>query len=255
MISKSVIKHVRALHLKKFREETGFFVVEGPKIIFELLRSKGWRVTNIYALPSWLPPAGIALPEITVVSEKELDQLSALKHPNKVLAVVEIPDIIQRKCDPPNSGLFLLLDHIQDPGNLGTIIRIADWFGLAGIFCSNDTVDCFNSKVVQASMGSIFRVPVVYCSLSELLIKNAEGPKLPVFGTQLDGQSIYKADIHTNAFIIMSNEGRGLNPVLKPFVNKGLLIPSKSNGNDSAESLNVAVATGIVCAEFARKMP
>lgn len=253
MISKAVIKQVRALHLKKFREETGFFLVEGPKMVSELLRAKGWSVTDIYALSSWSPPSDVFVPEITEVSEGELNQISTLKHPNKVLAVVEIPKSGPQMHLAPEAGLFLLVDHIQDPGNLGTIVRIADWFGISGLFCSTDTVDCFSSKVVQASMGSIFRVPIVYTSLSDLLIKNSEGAKIPVYATQLDGDNIFKADLSPNAFIIMGNEGRGLNGMLQPFVNKSLLIPSKSNGNDSAESLNVAVATGIVCAEFIRR--
>lgn len=250
MISKAVIKQVRALHLKKFREQSGLFLVEGPKIVHELLRSEGWKVSDLFALPSWTPPPGPALPNINIVSEKELEQLSGLQHPNKVLAIVEIPKSLHQISNIPSEGLYLVLDQIQDPGNLGTIIRIADWFGISGLFCSADTVDCFNSKVVQASMGSIFRIPVHYGSLPDLLVKNSEGPKLPVFGTHLNGDNIFQANLSDKGLIIMGNEGRGVNPLLKPFINKSLLIPSKSICGDGADSLNVAIATGIVCAEF-----
>lgn len=253
MLSKAVIKHLRALQLKKFRDASGLFLVEGPKLVNELLLSTGWKVDQLFALADWRPPAGVVIPEITWVTANELEQISAHPQPNRVVAVVAMPPAIHMPAAVPSSGLFLLLDQIQDPGNLGTIIRTADWFGLTGLFCSQDTADCFNPKVVQSSMGSLFRIPVHYGSLTDVLVKNAQGPQLPVYATQLDGSDIFQTTLSEQGYIILGNESRGVQPLLKPFVNKSLLIPSKSKDSAGAESLNVAMAAGIVCAEFFRR--
>lgn len=253
MLSKAVIKHLRALQLKKFRDESGLFLVEGPKLVKELLLSPGWKVDQLYALPDWHPPSDVPIPEIIPVTEKELEQISIHPQPNRVIAVAAIPPVIRLPAEVPSSGLYLLLDQIQDPGNLGTIIRTADWFGLAGLFCSQDTVDCFNPKVVQSSMGSLFRIPVHYGSLAGVLVKNTQGPQLPVYATQLDGSDIFQTSLSESGLIILGNESRGIHPLLKPFVNRSLLIPSKSKDSAGAESLNVATAAGIVCAEFFRR--
>lgn len=254
MLSKPVIKQLRSLHLKKFRDEQRLFLVEGPKMVGELLSNRLWKVKEIFALPEWKKPADILPCPVTMVSEKELDQISALQQPNRVVALVEMPEDVRKPVKAPESGLFLLLDQIQDPGNLGTIIRIADWFGISDVFCSPDTVDCFNPKVIQSTMGSLFRVHVHYLPLTDLLVKNTQSAHLPVYATQLDGTDIYAEKLSDKGLIILGNESRGMNPVLKPFITKSLFIPSKSEGYAGAESLNVAVATGIVCAEFFRQV-
>jgi TrmH family RNA methyltransferase len=252
MLSKPVIKHLRSLHLKKFREEEKLLVVEGPKMVQELLKHPEWKVKTIYALPEW-HFAGVLPCDFFEVDERELSQISGLQTPNKVLAVVEYPSPVSPDKFQPLTGLHLLIDHVQDPGNLGTIIRLADWFGIDSVICSLDTVDCFNPKVIQSTMGSLFRVKVHYSSLTDVLIRNAGGPKLPVYATVLDGDNIYKSELSANGLIIMGNESRGVNPVLQPFISKGLLIPSKTKAGGTAESLNVAMAAGIVCAEFFRQ--
>lgn len=254
MLSKPVIKHLRSLHLKKFREEEGVFLVEGPKMVKELLLSHRWKVKELFALSDWRRPVDPLPCPLTEISEKELDQISVLQQPNKVVALVEMPVSMKNPVPAPTSGLFLLLDQIQDPGNLGTIIRIADWFGITDVFCSPDTVDCFNPKVIQSTMGSLFRVNVHYLPLADLLVKNSQSAHLPVYATLLDGEDIYSGKLSADGLIILGNESRGINPVLRPFITKSLFIPSKSSGYDGAESLNVAVATGIVCAEFFRQM-
>ena len=254
MLSKPVIKHLRSLHLKKFREEEGLFLVEGPKMVKEVMSNPDWMVKEVFATPEWKKPATTLPVRITEISAKELEQISALQQPNKVVALVEMPATVRKPVDAPLTGLFLLLDQIQDPGNLGTIIRIADWFGMSDVFCSPDTVDCFNPKVIQSTMGSLFRVKVHYLPLIDLLVKNSQAAQLPVYATQLDGSDIYTQKLERNGFIILGNESRGMNPVLRPFVTSSLFIPSNSKGYDGAESLNVAVATGIVCAEFFRQM-
>ncbi|MFN8153362.1 MAG: RNA methyltransferase [Bacteroidia bacterium] len=254
MLSKPVIKQLRSLHLKKFREEEGVFLVEGPKMVNEVLVSRKWNVRAIYALSSWKKPAGTLPCPVTEISEKELEQISSLQQPNKVVAVVDIPSDSKTPVTLPETGLFLLLDQIQDPGNLGTIIRIADWFGMKDVFCSPDTADCFNPKVIQSTMGSLFRVSVHYLPLTDLLVKNAKGHQLPVYATMLNGKDIYTEPLKRDGLIILGNESRGVNPVLLPFVTNTILIPSKSTDYTGAESLNVAVAAGIVCAEFFRQM-
>jgi RNA methyltransferase, TrmH family len=252
MLSKPVIKHLRSLQLKKFREEEKLFVVEGPKMVQELLNHREWKVKAVYALHDWHFSG--ALPcDFFEVDERELEQISGLQTPNKVLAVVEYPSPVSPDKFQPLTGLHLLIDQVQDPGNLGTIIRIADWFGIESVICSLDTVDCFNPKVIQSTMGSLFRVKTFYSSLTDVLIRNAGASRLPVYATLLDGDNIYQTELASNGLIIMGNESRGVNPVLHPFISKGLLIPSRSKSGGNAESLNVAMAAGIVCAEFFRQ--
>lgn len=253
MLSKPVIKHLRSLHLKKFREEEGLFLVEGPKMVGELLASGKWSVKGLFALPAWHHPEMDVKCPVTEISEKDLEQISSLKQPNKVVALVEMPSRLKMPVEAPSAGIHLLLDQIQDPGNLGTIIRIADWFGITDVYCSPDTVDCFNPKVIQSTMGSLFRVNVHYLPLTDLLVKNTQQHHLPVYATLLDGKNIYKEELTPGGLIILGNESRGMNPVLRPFISNGLSIPGKSTSYTGAESLNVAVAAGIVCAEFFRR--
>jgi len=252
MASRSIISLVRSLHQRKFRDQEGCFIVEGPKLIQELFNSS-FIILHVFALKTWDLPLFFKDIPVEFITDKELEQMSALQTPNKVLAVVKNPESASFQI--PSSGFHLLIDQIQDPGNLGTIIRIADWFGFQSIICSSDTVECYNPKVVQATMGSIFRIPVYYHSLSDLLIKNALGSKIPVYATLLEGESLYNQTLTPNALIIMGNESRGMSPILLPFVSRAIRIPEGKKNAPVAESLNVGIAAGIICAEFCRQFP
>lgn len=252
MASRSTIRFLRSLQQKKFRQEEQAFLVEGPKLVDELLRSD-FNIELIAATDAWSAPSSLdqSIP-IEWVSEKEMEQVSGMQTPNKVLAVATLP-VYPHEVSTQQSGLSLLIDQLQDPGNLGTIIRIADWFGINRIICSPDTVDAFNPKVVQASMGSVFRMKVHYQSLTDTLIRNASGAKRPVYAALLSGNDIYSAELSDEAMIIMGNESRGVSPLLQPFITAAIRIPAAAAAG--AESLNVSVATGITCAEFRRRFP
>jgi TrmH family RNA methyltransferase len=250
MASKSTISYLRSLQQKKFRNEEGVFIVEGPKMVSEVLKSD-FKVRQLYATSNWIPDIHTSLPT-EIISDAEMERISGLQTPNKVLAVVEMP-ALEGPVDLLAQGLHLLLDQIQDPGNLGTIIRIADWFGVSSVICSPDTADVFNPKVIQASMGSVFNVKVHYTSLADVLLKNTDGNKWPVYATLLSGENIYNADMADSCFVILGNESRGVNPILNAFITQGIQIPRPINKQSKAESLNVAVAAGIVCSEYCRK--
>jgi TrmH family RNA methyltransferase len=196
----------------------------------------------VYATTDYKRPNNVDCVEITA---DELRKLSFLQHPQQVLAVFYMPRLNEI---PEPQGLCLALDGVQDPGNLGTIIRIADWFGIETIYCSQDTADAWNPKVVQATMGSIARVNIVYTQLKELLKKSS----LPIYGTLLDGENVYSKNLSADGIIVMGNEGNGISADVREIVTEKLLIPSYRNG-DTAESLNVAIATAIICAEFRRR--
>ena len=237
MISKNQIKFVRQLEQKKYRKKEGLFVAEGPKVVGDLLRA-GFNAQEIYATKEW-NSNGKRVQEVT---EEELRKVSFLQHPQQVLALFEIPSAKLSS----DSALSLALDDVQDPGNLGTIIRIADWFGISTIYCSENTVDAWSPKVVQATMGSIARVNIVYTDLKELIL-NAT---VPVYGTLLDGQNIYTQELSQDGIIVMGNEGNGISQAIRPLINRKLLIPQFHKG---PESLNVAIATAITCSEFRRR--
>ena len=237
MISKNQIKFVRQLEQKKYRKKEGLFVAEGPKVVGDLLRA-GFNTQEIYATKEW-NSNGKRVQEVT---DEELRKVSFLQHPQQVLALFEIPSAKLSS----DSALSLALDDVQDPGNLGTIIRIADWFGISTIYCSENTVDAWSPKVVQATMGSIARVNIVYTDLKEL-IQNAT---VPVYGTLLDGQNIYTQELSQDGIIVMGNEGNGISQAMRPLINRKLLIPQFHEG---PESLNVAIATAITCSEFRRR--
>jgi TrmH family RNA methyltransferase len=251
MLSKALIKQLRSLQMKKFRDIEQLFVVEGPKMLAELANSPQWKIEHIYSTDELLISSLNASLPFTIINEKELEQISGLSTPNKVLATVKY-----RSSEPDNlnihSGFYLLLDKIQDPGNLGTIIRIADWFGVDGIVCSMDTADYYNPKVIQSSMGSVFRVPVSYEDLSKVLEQNLKTAKLPVFAAMLEGDSLYQTSINKNAFLLMGNESNGVNQDLNRFITNKIHIPSGKLSGQAAESLNVAIATAIICSEWAR---
>ena len=243
MVSKNEMKLVRQLEMKKYRQKTGLFVAEGPKVVGDLLKC-GFQPRLFFATSEY----GGSLPtNARTVGADELQRLSFLQHPQQVLAVFQLP--VQEHVPAP-CGLCLALDGVQDPGNLGTIIRIADWFGIKVIYCSRDTVDAWNPKVVQATMGSIARVNIIYLNLSQFIDKLP--PNYPVYGTLLDGEDIYTQPLTPHGLIVMGNEGNGISQEIRSRVNHRLLIPSYRT-DDTADSLNVAIATAITCAEFRRR--
>jgi TrmH family RNA methyltransferase len=237
MISKNQIKYIRQLELKKFRKREGIFVAEGPKVVGDLLRAD-FQPCQLFATADWNDSDY----EIVEVTDDELRKISFLQHPQQVLGVFRIKNTV----DIEPSPLRLALDGVQDPGNLGTIIRIADWFGFTTIYCSEDTVDAWNPKVVQATMGSIARVNIIYTDLKEL-IQTAE---MPVYGTLLDGDNIYEQPLSSKGIVVMGNEGNGISEPIRQLITQRLLIPQFHEG---PESLNVAIATAITCSEFKRR--
>jgi TrmH family RNA methyltransferase len=239
MLSKNQIKLIRSLELKKNRKRENLFVAEGPKVVGDLLKA-GFLPHSIF---STKPHDNAQL-----ITDDELRRISFLQHPQEVLALFEISPTSSLQLPP--SSLSLALDGIQDPGNLGTIIRLADWFGIDQIVCSEDTVDAWNPKVVQATMGSIARVNINYINLLRYL--DAMPADTPVYGTLLDGENIYHQPLTPHGVIVMGNEGNGISPEVRARVTHRLLIPSYRSV-DTAESLNVAIATAITCAEFRRR--
>ena len=243
MISKNQIKLIRSLEQKKNRRREGLFVAEGPKVVGDLLRA-GYQPHSIFSTTDY--------PEAQLVTDEELRRVSFLQHPQEVLAVMHLPT--QQSPTPPDDidQLSLALDGVQDPGNLGTIIRIADWFGIDTIYCSADTADAYNPKVVQATMGSISHVHIIYCDLAKILRE----VQCPVYGTLLDGKNLYQEELSANGIIVMGNEGNGISDEIRQLVNRRLLIPNyHKTGEETAESLNVAIATAVTCAEFRRRYP
>ncbi len=247
-ISNNEIKYLRSLSQKKFRDEYGVFVVEGEKMVAEALKS-GFEVEKVWSESE--------------IGSDAMARISSLASPSPVLAVVKKPGNVRLEDENGVAGvlgphgLFLALDTIRDPGNLGTIIRIADWFGLDGIFAAPDTVELFNPKVVQATMGAIFRVRFHYCDLHLLAdAVGSAGGKL--FGTFLDGQNIYERPLSTGmespTVIVIGNESNGISPQLGARITERLFIPSYPAGVTTSESLNAAVATAITVAEFRRRM-
>ena len=233
-LSKIKIKWIRSLRQKKSRQKEGFFVVEGEKMVLELLESFPEKIKFVCTLNHSFP--GV---QCFVTDERGMKEISTLQTPNKLVAVVELPTPVSVESD-----ITLALDGVQDPGNMGTIIRTADWFGITRIICSKETVDCYNSKVVQASMGSIFRVSIEYIDLAYFLEKST----LPVLGALLDGKNMYQSNLPSKCILLMGNEGNGIHQNLLPSISHPILIPKHGN----AESLNVSIATGIILAELTR---
>jgi TrmH family RNA methyltransferase len=239
---------VRSLETKKGRKEDGVFLAEGNKIVGELVNC--FECLFLAATPEWLSQhPGVRALEVCEVSHDELSKASLLKTPQQVLGVFRQPQYEADKSVVERS-LCLALDDVQDPGNLGTIIRIADWFGIEDIFCSRGTVDVYNPKVVQATMGAIARVRVHYVDLPEFI---ASMGSTPVYGTFLDGKDMYGCQLSGNGLIVMGNEGNGISSEIERMVNNKLYIPNYPAERATSESLNVAVATAIVCAEFRRR--
>ena len=243
-MTKAEIQFVRSLADKQVRDQERLFIAEGEKLISEIIDSH-LRIRNIYALE------GVLNGRAEVVTPKEMERISQLKSASNCLAVVEQPRFTTPATAVANA-LSLALDGVQNPGNLGTIIRLADWFGISDIFCSESTADCYNPKVIQATMGAILRVRVHYLPLADFLERTAKGG-IPIYGTMLDGRNIYHTDLTPNGIIVMGNEGKGVSPECAKHFTHRLLIPSYPPERQGSESLNVAMATGIVCAEFRRR--
>ncbi len=244
MITKSEILLIRSLSDKKAREEHRLFVAEGAKLVEDITGSD-LDIDRIFCTDANVEHfAGSQ-----AVTTKEMERISHLKTPSGVLALVRLPRMHGFDVSLANRDLVLALDGVQDPGNLGTIIRIADWFGIRNVICSPTTADCFNPKVVQATMGAITRVGVHYIDLAEVL----SSVVAPVYGTFLDGENIYGSPLSASGIVVMGSEGKGVSPDVERLVTHRLYIPPYPAGEPSAESLNVAVATAIVCSEFRRK--
>ncbi len=248
-LSKNRIKYVRSLELKKNRKADKVFLAEGPKLVGDLLGR--FRCRFLIATAEWLSAhKHLPVEDVTEVSEEELSRASLLKTPQQVLAVFEQPDEAM-DASVIGRSLCLALDDVQDPGNLGTIVRLADWFGIEHIFCSPNTVDVYNPKTVQATMGGIARVKLHYTPLPELIGSLKDG--VPVYGTFLDGENMYTQPLSAYGLIVMGNEGNGIGDEVERLINRKLYIPNYPPARETSESLNVAIATAVVCAEFRRQ--
>ncbi len=256
MISKNRLKYVRSLEMKKYRKAEGVFVAEGHKLVGDLLDV--FECKYLAAISEWLSAnaawverqrrSGVEVDEVT---DEELKRASFQETPQQVLAVfkqliyeVDVNEVARKQ-------LCLVLDDVQNPGNLGTIVRLADWFGIEHIFCSKGCADIYNPKTVQATMGGIARVRVHEADLPELLSRLDKD--IPVYGTFLDGENMYGKELENRGLIVMGNEGKGVSKEVAAFVTERLYIPNYPEGRETSESLNVAIATAIVCAEFRRR--
>lgn len=253
MLTKAQIQLIKSLDDKKSRYENALFVVEGHKMVGEAVAAKA-PLERIYVTAEGGLNSVVGLPASLVecVSAKDMERMSHLKTPKDILALVRMPDSALSNYTYGGDSLVLFLDGVQDPGNMGTIIRVADWFGIAEIVCSPDSADCYNPKVVQATMGALFRVRVRYAEIPELL-KEAAGKNIPVYGTFLEGDDIYHTQLSPNGIILMGSEGRGVSDAAARFVTRKLFIPPYPADRRGSESLNVAVATAVVCSEFRRR--
>ena len=249
MLSKQEIKNIRSLELKKFRKEFNLFLAEGEKQVEEILPVFPCRI--LVATKEWLcRHPNVRASKTVEVTNEVLARISLLKTPKDVLAVFEQPCYDLASIDF-SEQLVIVADGIQDPGNFGTIVRLADWFGIEHIVCSTDTADIFNPKTVQATMGAVARVKVHYVSLPEYL---SNLPNVPVSGTFLDGENIYTQALSAAGIIVLGNEGQGIRPEVANYITKRLYIPTYPQGEKTAESLNVAIAGAIVCSEFRRRI-
>ena len=238
MISKNQIKFIKSLSLKKNRVKAQLFVAEGEKIVNELLNSE-FEIENIYATKQFSGINSSPKSAITVVSNEELSRISNLTSPNNVLAIVKISQQQSEK----NHGITLVLDDVNDPGNLGTIIRMCDWFGVTQLICSKSTVDCYNPKVVQSAMGSLFRFDIKYLELTTYLADI----DTPIYGAYMNGVDVKVQEIPNKVHLIMGNEANGISETISKYITNKVSV--KNIGNN-AESLNVAIATSILLHEF-----
>jgi TrmH family RNA methyltransferase len=251
MLSKNKIKFLQSLSLKKNRDETGLFIIEGEKSIQEVLQSP-IKMKSIIGSEEIIMQYTSPQLEYLPATYAEIKKISSLQTPQGVLAVCEQPG---KKPIFPHitDKLTLVLDDIQDPGNLGTIIRLCSWFGIENVVCSVNTVDCYNPKVVQSSMGSIAKVSVQYTNLQPFL-NECRDQNLEIYGAFLDGKNIYAENLLNKGIIVMGNEGKGISPEIEKIITKKITIPNYSINNSGVESLNVSIATAIICGEFRRQL-
>ncbi|MCK5824350.1 MAG: RNA methyltransferase [Ichthyobacteriaceae bacterium] len=244
MISKNQLKLIQGLNQKKSRNKHNLFIAEGVKVVSELLNSN-LNLHSVYVLTEFYTKLNnINSDKINIITELELKKISNLKAPNQVLALFNIPKTDDKIS---NDGLILALDDIRDPGNLGTIIRLADWFGVKSVLCSSNTVDVFNPKVIMATMGSISRVSVEYCDLYQRL----KDINKPIYGAFLEGDNIYKTQTTTNSVIVIGNESNGISEEISELITNKITIPQFGEAQET-ESLNAAIATSILLSEFRR---
>ena len=241
-LSKSNLKLITSLQQKKYRQKHQLFIAEGVKVVSELLNSS-LEVAHIFTVDTSFELANNT--ECTVISENDLKKISTLKTPNKVLGLFKIP----AKKEINNQSFVVALDAVNDPGNLGTIIRLCDWFGVTELVCSKNTVDCYNQKVVQSSMGSLTRVNISYVDLPSFLLETT----LAVYTADMDGENIYKATLPKKSVLVMGNEANGISNEIAAIVKHRLTIP-RFGEIQKTESLNVATATAILLSEFKRSL-
>lgn len=253
MISKNKTALIVSLQKKKTRDEERLFVIEGDKLVREFLEAKA-KIRSLIALPEFLNALPVFLregaEEVIPAGPADLDRISSFKTPHNALAVVRMPE---RKVDYSqiSSGLALALDAVQDPGNMGTIIRSAAWFGIKNIYCSADCADLYNPKVIQSSMGAILHVNVFTASLKEFLSEISK-KKIPVFGALLEGDSIYTHKLGNSGVILLGNESKGISDELKPFITDRIMIPGSGGDRPGIDSLNVSMAASVILSEFTR---
>ncbi|MCX7987478.1 MAG: RNA methyltransferase [Bacteroidales bacterium] len=252
-ISNNECKYFASLRMKKFRQSEKLFVVEGEKMVIEAIVSN-MAVTSIIGIPEWWQNTNIDTTKFTcrISTPQQIKQISQMVTPPPVLAVVQIPQK-DLQIDTLQDKVSIALENIQDPGNLGTIIRLADWFGIENVICSYNSVEVYNPKVIQATMGSIFRVNVFYVNLISLFYE-AKKLKISLLGTFLNGENVYSADLPMSGILIMGNESKGISDELARIIDKRITIPSAHESGQRAESLNVALAASIVCSEWFRKL-
>ena len=257
MLSKNKIKFINSIKKKKYRDIHQCFFVEGDKLVDELLDS-GLDIIGVYSTLEWIQDnfnkvSSIERIDINEVTESELKKISALSTPNKVLAIVKQTNFTY-SLEEIKKDLSIFLEDINDPGNLGTIIRTADWFGIKNIFCSNNSVDVFNPKVVQASMGAIYRTKVHYVDSIKFLHDASQLESFNIYGTFLEGNDIYAEKLTNRGLIVLGSESHGISKSLAPFINKKLFIPNYPKDTETSESLNISIAAAITCSEFRRRL-
>lgn len=248
-LTNAIRKMVASLGNAKNRRQEGCFIAEGTKCVIDTLA--GFKCRYLFATTSWIEQYRKLLPvEATPVKRQDLERMSQLTTPSQVIAVYEMPqyEFVETRL---RDNLVIALDRVQDPGNLGTIMRVADWFGITDIICSPDTVDVYNPKVVQATMGAISRVKVSYLDLVSLIKRN---PDVPVYGTFLDGRNIYETSLTPGGIVVMGNEGQGISAEVSRLITRRLFIPSYPSNVETSESLNVGMATAITISEFRRRI-
>lgn len=246
-ITRRTIETVARLDQRKYRRQSGLFKAEGTKCVLDTIPY--FDVENVYATPEWITEHPQVAQRATMVSRGELQQMSSLSTPADVIAVMRIPERTLPN-DAASDGLVLALDTIQDPGNLGTIIRVADWYGITDIVCSRETADCFAPKVIQSTMGSISRVRLHYCELPDTILRLSGNGRVPVYGTYLDGEDIDLVSLSGNGIIVIGNEGNGISDPVTATVTRRVTLPSFPPGRPTAESLNAAVAAAITVSKF-----